>query len=67
VAESFFSSLKREGIRRRTYKSRKEARQDVFDFIEIFYNSTHGASRSRTGCCCPLSSNDSRFWKRKAS
>jgi|TARA_B100000378_G_scaffold128862_2_gene104170 putative transposase len=32
VAESFFSSLKRERIRRRTYKSRKEARQDVFDF-----------------------------------
>ena len=31
VAESFFSSLKRERIRRRTYKSREEARQDVFD------------------------------------
>ena len=31
VAESFFSSLKRERIRRRTYKNREEARQDVFD------------------------------------
>jgi len=29
VAESFFSSLKR--IRRRTYKTREEAGQDVFD------------------------------------
>lgn len=38
VAESFFSSLKRERIRRRTYKTRDEARQDVFDYIEMFYN-----------------------------
>lgn len=38
VAESFFSSLKREPIRRRTYKTRDEARQDVFDYIEMFYN-----------------------------
>jgi hypothetical protein len=37
-AESFFSSLKRERIRRRTYKTRDEARQDVFDYIEMFYN-----------------------------
>lgn len=36
VAESFFSSLKR--IRRPTYKTREEARQDVFDYIEMFYN-----------------------------
>ncbi|MBB3884360.1 IS3 family transposase, partial [Acetobacter oeni] len=35
---SFFSSLKRERIRRRTYKTRQEARQDVFDYIEMFYN-----------------------------
>jgi putative transposase len=38
VAESFFSSLKRERIRRRTYKTREEARQDVFDYVEMFYN-----------------------------
>lgn len=31
VAESFFNLLKRERIRRRTYKTRDEARQDVFD------------------------------------
>lgn len=31
VAESFFSSLKRERTRRRTYKTREAARQDVFD------------------------------------
>lgn len=38
VAESFFNLLKRERIRRRTYKNREEARQDVFDYIEMFYN-----------------------------
>ena len=38
VAESFFHLLKTERIRRKTYKTRKDARQDVFDYIEIFYN-----------------------------
>ena len=38
VVESFFNLLKRERIRRRKYKTREEARQDVFDYIEFFYN-----------------------------
>ncbi len=38
VAESFFQLLKRERIRRKTYADREEARQDVFDYIEMFYN-----------------------------
>jgi putative transposase len=38
VAESFFQLLKRERIRRRIYDDREEARRDVFDYIEIFYN-----------------------------
>lgn len=38
VAESFFNLLKRERIRRRSYKTREQARQDVFDYIEMFYN-----------------------------
>ncbi len=38
VAESFFNLLKRERIRRRTYRTREQARQDVFDYIEMFYN-----------------------------
>lgn len=36
--ESFFSSLKTERVRRRTYRTRKQARVDVFDYIERFYN-----------------------------
>ena len=36
--ESFFALLKRERIRRRTYATREEAKADVFDYIEVFYN-----------------------------
>ncbi len=36
--ESFFSSLKTERIGRRVYRTRDEARADVFDYIERFYN-----------------------------
>ncbi|HGB5820059.1 TPA: IS3 family transposase [Salmonella enterica subsp. enterica serovar Thompson] len=38
VAESFFSSLKKERIRKRIYKTRDLARADIFDYIEMFYN-----------------------------
>ncbi len=38
VVESFFASLKRERIKRRKYRTRDDARADVFDYIERFYN-----------------------------
>jgi putative transposase len=38
VAESFFQLRKRERIQRKTCGSREEAKQDVFDYIEMFYN-----------------------------
>jgi putative transposase len=38
VAESFFSNLKKERIKKRIYSTRNDARSDVFDYIEIFYN-----------------------------
>jgi putative transposase len=38
VAESFFSNLKKEKIRRKIYKTRDEARAAVFNYIEMFYN-----------------------------
>jgi putative transposase len=38
VAESFFSNLKKEKVRRIKYKTRADARQDVFNYIEMFYN-----------------------------
>lgn len=39
VAESFFSSLKKERIRRRVYHTVQEAMADVFGYVEMFYNS----------------------------
>jgi transposase InsO family protein len=36
--ESFWSTLKHELIYRRHFKTRGEARQAIFDFIEVFYN-----------------------------
>ena len=36
--ESFFSSLKTERIARKVYRTRNEAKADVFDYIERFYN-----------------------------
>lgn len=38
VVESFFQLLKRERIRRQTYATRQDARTDVFNYIEMFYN-----------------------------
>ena len=38
VAESFFQLLKRERVKRKVYPTRDQARADVFDYIEMFYN-----------------------------
>jgi len=38
--ESFFSSLKTERIRKKVYRTRAQAKADVFDYIECFYNPT---------------------------
>jgi transposase InsO family protein len=36
--ESFFATLKRELVHRSLWQTRAQARQDVFDYIEVFYN-----------------------------
>jgi putative transposase len=46
VAKSFVNLLKRERIRRRTYKTTEDARSDVFDYIEMFYNSKRKYARN---------------------
>jgi putative transposase len=38
VAESFFATIKKELIDRRTWPAKAELRLEVFDYIEIFYN-----------------------------
>ena len=51
VAESFFNLLKRERIRRRTYRTREDAKQDVFDYIEMF--ETPKLKHARNGMLSP--------------
>ena len=50
IAESFFGSLKTERVFLSNYKTREEARQDIIDYIEMFYN-----SRRRHSCLGYLS------------
>lgn len=38
VAESFFGSLKTELIHNKKYATITEARRDIFDYVEVFYN-----------------------------
>jgi putative transposase len=38
VAESFFSNLKSEQIKKRIYQTRAVAKSEIFDYIEGFYN-----------------------------
>jgi putative transposase len=47
VAESFFSSLKKERIKKQIYKNRELATADVADYIDTFYNRTRRHSHLR--------------------
>ncbi len=38
VAESFFGTLKNELVYHEDYKTRVQARQSIFEYIEVFYN-----------------------------
>ena len=52
MAESFFNVPKRERIRRKVYRTRDEARADVFDYIEMFYNAIR--KHARNGMLSPV-------------
>ena len=36
--ESFFHTLKTELTHHKRYRTREEARRDIFEYIEVFYN-----------------------------
>ncbi len=38
VAESFFNTLKTELTHQKKFKTREEAKQVIFEYIEVFYN-----------------------------
>lgn len=61
VAESFFQLLKRERIRRKTYATRKSARDDIFDYIEFFYNPKR--KHGKNGLLSPIDFEKQQLWK----
>jgi putative transposase len=38
VAESFFATLKKELVRNRAFDTRAQARSEIFEYVEVFYN-----------------------------
>jgi transposase InsO family protein len=42
--ESFFHTLKIEEVYNKKYKTREEAKTDIFDYIEVFYNRSRSHS-----------------------
>ncbi|GAB5374233.1 MAG: hypothetical protein AcusKO_06950 [Acuticoccus sp.] len=52
MAESFLTCSSAERIRRKVYRTRDEARRDVFDYIEMFYNPTR--KHARNGMLSPI-------------
>ena len=48
--ESFFSTLKTERVSRKIYRTRSQARSDVFDYIESFYNEASHAPPFLNNC-----------------
>ena len=54
VAESFFKTLKRELVRDRSYKTREDAKQEVFKYIELYYNTQRLHSKNGYKAPCEL-------------
>jgi putative transposase len=62
-SESFFNSLKNERVHGTCYETRADARADVFDYIEVFYNRSR--RHSALGGISPMSFYEA--WLRKQS
>jgi len=64
VAESFFGHLKTERVYSTNYKNREEARKDIVDYIEMFYNSRR--RHSYLGYVSPMEFEKSRLLEKAA-
>jgi putative transposase len=51
VMESFFGTLKTELVHHRRYETRNQARLEIFEYIEVFYNRQR--IHSSLGYCSP--------------
>ncbi|MFC1592308.1 IS3 family transposase [Thermodesulfobacteriota bacterium] len=63
-AENFFSRLKSEHIQDRVYATRDEARQEVFWYIEVFYNRSR--RHAALGYVSPAAFEEQQGWKKAA-
>jgi transposase InsO family protein len=64
VAESFFGSLKSEQVYFTRYNTRNEAKRDIVDYIEMFYNSNR--RHSYLGNLSPKRFEEMRLYKKAA-
>lgn len=64
VTESFFGSLKTERVFFSEYKTRKAARRDIVDYIEMFYNSKR--RHSYLGYMSPKGFEERWSWEKAA-
>lgn len=54
LAESFFETLKLELVRDGAYKTREEAKREVFKYIELYYNTQRMYSSLGYKALCDL-------------
>ena len=65
VAESFFASLEKDLLRRRSFTTRQDARTAVFDYIETFYNTIR--LHSTLGYLSPIEYENIKLQERRAA
>ena len=65
VAESFFASLEKDLLRRRSFATRQDARTAVFDYIETFYNTIR--LHSTLGYLSPIEYENIKLQERRAA
>lgn len=61
VAESFFATFKKRVTQRKIYATREEAKREIFNFIEMFYNPVK--RHSHTGGLSPVKFEENYFSK----
>ncbi|CAH9062292.1 hypothetical protein PSECIP111854_02983 [Pseudoalteromonas sp. CIP111854] len=59
VAESFFATIKTRIIKRKIYSTRNDAKAEIFNFIEMFYNPKK--HHSHTGSASPAKFEEAYF------
>lgn len=63
--ESFFGTLKKEPIHHRRYVTREEAKREIFEYIEVFYNRMR--RHSTLGYYSPAELKRWRLWLNRVS